>query len=214
MLGDSPVISAVVFDLDGTLYTSTELLGEIERTAEYVVARARGLSQSAARRTLKQARRRIADLEGREPTLSRVCMELGIELKDLHRTFEAMVRPEDYLVYDPVLQALLEGLRGHCALYVYTNNNLFLTRKILALLGIEELFERLFTIEYAWRPKPDPEVLDMVLGEIGGPPEQVLFVGDRDQVDLEPARARGLPTLLVSETADLLQVHKLLGLLP
>ncbi|RME40233.1 MAG: HAD family hydrolase, partial [Deltaproteobacteria bacterium] len=158
--------------------------------------------------------RRLADLEGREPTLSRVCMELGIALKELHRAFEQMVRPENYLVYDPVLQALLEGLRDHCALYVYTNNNLLLARKILALLGIEDLFERLFTIEYAWRPKPDPEVLEMILGEIGGPPEQVLFVGDRDQVDLEPARERGLPTLLVSETADLLQVHKLLGLLP
>ncbi|GAB4182944.1 MAG: HAD family hydrolase [Geothermobacteraceae bacterium] len=214
MLGEATSVSAIVFDLDGTLYTNAELLAEIERTAELLVARGRGVSPQAARRTMNRARRRIADLEGREPTLSRVCMELGIELRDLHRTFEEMVRPEQYLVYDPVLQALLEGLREHCPLYLYTNNNLLLTQKILALLGIENLFERLFTIEYAWRPKPDPEVLEMVLGEIGGPPDEVLFVGDRDQVDLEPARERGLPTLLVSETADLLQVHKLLGLLP
>ncbi|RMF46696.1 MAG: HAD family hydrolase [Deltaproteobacteria bacterium] len=214
MLEEATSVSAIVFDLDGTLYTNAELLAEIERTAELLVARGRGVSPQAARRTMNRARRRIADLEGREPTLSRVCMELGIELRDLHRTFEEMVRPEQYLVYDPVLQALLEGLREQCPLYLYTNNNLPLTQKILALLGIENLFERLFTIEYAWRPKPDPEVLEMVLGEIGGPPDEVLFVGDRDQVDLEPARDRGLPTLLVSETADLLQVHKLLGLLP
>ncbi|RME41528.1 MAG: hypothetical protein D6794_00415, partial [Deltaproteobacteria bacterium] len=88
VLDEYPVINAVVFDLDGTLYTNAGLLGEIEQTAEYLVARGRGISPAAARRILKQARRRLADLEGREPTLSRVCMELGIALKELHRAFE------------------------------------------------------------------------------------------------------------------------------
>jgi len=214
VLVDADRTEAIVFDLDGTLYVNRQLLTEIERTAELLVAQGHGIVHGEARRMITAARKRLADLDDREPTLSRVCMELGVGLKELHRAFEAFVRPERYLVPDPVLYALLDSLRDRCALYIYTNNNLTMTHKILALLGVEDLFDKLYTIEFCWRPKPDPEALQLVLEDIGGPPERLLFVGDRYQVDLEPALERGIPTLLVAETADLLQVHKLLGLLP
>ena len=122
--------------------------------------------------------------------------------------------PRRYLAADPVLGALLDSLRARCELYIYTNNNLPLTRKILALLGVEDQFRSLYTIEFSRLPKPDPEALRRVLENIGGPPESFLFVGDREQVDLKPANALGIPTILVAETADLLQVHKLLGIIP
>jgi putative hydrolase of the HAD superfamily len=132
----------------------------------------------------------------------------------LHLAFQDQVHPERYLGYDPVLQALLDSLRDSCELYIYTNNNLPLTRKILALLGVEELFARLFTIEFSWAPKPDPETVQRLLEEVGGPPESFLFIGDRQAVDLRVPASFGIPTLQVRETADLLQIHKLLGLVP
>jgi ribonucleotide monophosphatase NagD (HAD superfamily) len=46
-----------------------------------------------------------------------------------------------------------------------------------------------------------------VLEDVGGPPRSS-FVGDRQQVDLKIAQEAGIPTLLVRETADLLQVLK------
>lgn len=207
-------ICSIVFDLDGTLYVSPGVAEEIERAAEGLVAKTRGVSSAEGRALLRGARRRLAETLDEMPTLTRTCLELGIEVGDLHRAFQQQVHPERHLSHDPVLAALLDSLREHCDLFLYTNNNLFLTRKILALLGVEEQFLRIYTIEFSGVPKPDSEALRRVLEDIGGPPESFLFVGDREQVDLRPAASLGIPTLLVSETADLLQIHRLLQIIP
>lgn len=214
MLINPSRIRSIVFDLDGTLYTSPPVAREIEQAAEALVAETRGLRLEEGRALLSASRRRLAEEKDEEPTLTRTLLELGIEAGEFHQALQERVRPERYLQYDPILYALLDSLRDGCDLYIYTNNNLVLTRKILALLGVDELFERLYTIEFSWTPKPDLNTLHRLLEDIGGPPEDFLFVGDRYSVDLGPAAALGIPTLLVAETGDLLQIHKFLGIVP
>lgn len=214
MLYNLSRIRSIVFDLDGTLYTAPPIAREIEQAAESLVAETRGVSPEEGRVLLQTARRRLAEIDEEEPTLTRTLLELGIEASEFHQAMQKAVHPERYLENDPILYALLDSLRDACDLYVYTNNNLPLTRKILALLGVEELFERLYTIEFSWAPKPDRETLRRMLEDIGGPPESFLFVGDRHHVDLKIAESLDIPVLLVEETGDLLQIHKLLGLVP
>lgn len=214
MLTDLSATRSIVFDLDGTLYVNDNIAQEISRAAEALVAASRGIDVPRARAMIERAQRRLGENLDQPPTLTRTCMELGIELPEFHAALQDRVHPERYLDHDPVLFALLDSLRDHCELYIYTNNNLPLARKILALLGVQSLFERIYTIEFTGAPKPDREAFAKVLESIGGPPESFLFVGDRRHVDLQPADEHGIPTLLVGEAADLLQIHKLLGLLP
>ena len=214
MLTERTAPRSLVFDLDGTLYVSPEVARDIQKAAEKLIAATRGISLREGRELLKCARRRLTETLDEEPTLTRTCMELGIEVSEFHQALQQQVRPERYLAPDPVLAALLDSLRDLCDLYIYTNNSLPLSQKILALLGVEGHFARLYTIEFCWIPKPDPEALQRVLEDIGGPPESFLFIGDRSQVDLKLPANLGIPTLLVNETSDLLQIHKLLGLLP
>ena len=209
-----PEISSIVFDLDGTLYVSPPIADQIQTAAEALVAATRGVSLADGQALLRRARQALAESLDEEPTLTRTCQELGIEICDLHRAFQAQVKPEDYLVPDPVLCALLDSLRGYCRLYIYTNNSFPLASRILALLDVADRFERLFTIEFCGQPKPDPEAFQKVVEDIGGPPQSFLFVGDRASIDLGPAARAGMATLLVRETADLLQIHRLLGLIP
>ncbi len=214
MLTDLSATRSIVFDLDGTLYNHEGIAQEISRGAEDLVARSRGIDPRQAKELIERAQRRLGEDQEQPPTLTRTCMELGIELAEFHAALQDRVHPERYLHNDPLLFALLDSLREYCSLYVYTNNNLPLTRKILALLGVESLFSRLYTIEFTGAPKPDREAFEKVLEDIGGPPGSFLFVGDRRHVDLQPAAEYGIPVLLVRETADLLQIHKLLGLVP
>lgn len=207
-------ISSIVFDLDGTLYTCAELADAIEAAAVRQVADSRGISPARARSVMAAAHNRLEEELGRPPTLTRTCEALGLLPRELHRGMQERVHPERWLSHDPVLVALLESLAASCDLYLYTNNSLPLTRKILALLGVDGLFRRLYTIEFTWTPKPDPEALRRVLEDIGGPAEDFLFVGDRQAVDLELPHRLGIRTLLVRETPDLLLVHQLLGIIP
>ena len=214
MLTSSLAIRSIVFDLDGTLYNSPPIAQEITQAAHALVAAARGVTEEEASGLLSGARRRLSETYDEEPTLTRALMEMGLEAKDFHQAIQKSVRPERYLENDPILYALLDSLRDHCDLSIYTNNNRPLASKILALLGVEDLFDRLYTIEYSWQPKPHLDTLQRILEDIGGPPESFLFVGDRHPVDLQPAASLGIPTLLVNETGDLLQIHKLLGIVP
>jgi putative hydrolase of the HAD superfamily len=214
VLTDLSQIRSIVFDLDGTLYVSDEIADEIWTAACDLVAGSRGLSREGGKEVLRCAQRRLGETLEEEPTLTRTCVELGIEVSDFHRALQKRVRPEAYLDHDPVLYALLDSLRDRCDLFLYTNNSLPLTQKILALLGVDGMFRRLYTIEFSWRPKPDVETMEQILEDIGGPPESFLFVGDRQKVDLKIAEEAGIPTLLVRETADLLQIHKMMGVIP
>jgi len=207
-------IESIVFDLDGTLYQSEPLARAIESTSVQLIASTRGVDFEAAQQILQRARERLAEELESEPTLTRTCQRMGIEIQELHAAFERDIRPEEHLGEDPLVRALLESLKERCRLYIYTNNNLPLSRRVLAALGIADLFEKLYTIELVWSPKPDAEALRQVLADIGGPLESFLFVGDRRQVDLLLPAAWGIPTLLVRDTAQLVQIHKVLGLIP
>lgn len=209
----SHTLKSIVFDLDGTLYVNQGISHEIEQVAWELVAAGRGLSIAEGSRIVDSARARLAEQAGSEPALSLVCAELGIELPEFHQALQDRVRPERYLGNDATLQHLLGALAERYRLFIYTNNSYPLVQKILSLLGVEHLFNRFYTIEFCWRPKPDSEALEQVLNDIGGPPESFLFVGDRQHIDLLPPAERGIATLLVQQVADLLQLHKLLGLL-
>lgn len=209
----SNTLQSIVFDLDGTLYVNEGVNDEIEQIACELIAAGRGFTTFQGCQVLRSTRQKLTEEAGSEPALSLVCAELGIELAEFHQALQDRVRPERYLNNDTTLQHLLSSLAERYRLFIYTNNNYPLVQKILALLGVEHLFSRLYTIEFCWQPKPDDEALDRVLNDIGGPPESFLFVGDRQHIDLLSPAQRGIATLLVRQVADLLQIHKLLGLL-
>lgn len=205
-------IRSLVFDLDGTLYTCQELGAQIEDAAISLVAQSRGLSLEQGRRVLQDARSLLAENLDDLPPLSRTCQELGLDLHDFIRALEEKVHPERFLQPDPNLVALLRFLQERYDLYIYTNNGFFLTGRILALLDVDECFRHLYSLEFAWRPKPDAEALQLLLADIGGLPESFLFIGDRYHVDLREPEKLGISVFPVHTPADLLRLPSLLGI--
>lgn len=204
-------IRSLVFDLDGTLYNCQEIGEQIQQAAVSLVAESHGLSLAQARRVLQDARHMLTETPGEYPPLSRTCLELGIDLRDFVRVLEESVHPEKYLQPDDNLATLLRFLQERYTLYVYTNNGFFLASKILALLGVEKFFHHIYSLEFTWRPKPDAEALQRLLGEIGGVPESFLFVGDRYHVDLREPVKLGIAVFPVTTSADLMRLPSLLG---
>lgn len=209
--GFGKTIRSLVFDLDGTLYDSRELGAQIEQAAIAVVAESRGLTVEQGERLLREARRTLAEVPGELPPLSRTCLELGLELQDFVRGLEEKVHPERCLQPDTELAALLQFLGERYGLYVYTNNGFFLASRILALLGIDDCFRHVYSLEFAWRPKPDADALQLLLGDIGGLPESFLFIGDRYHVDLREPVKLGIAVLQVRGVKDLQGLPGLLG---
>jgi len=207
----SPDIRGIVFDLDGTLYISPGFAAAIQDEAAAYMAGIKGVSTEEARLMIAEARVRLSQDSGFVQTLSNVCCNLGGNIRELHAFFEARLRPEAHLVRDERVIALLTRLRERFTLFVYTNNNHALTTRILEYLGLDGLFGRIFAIDDAWRAKPDEQMLEQVLAATGLPPVEVLFVGDRYDIDLRLPELKGHPVFLSQNLEQLLRLEELLG---
>lgn len=206
----STLIRAIVFDLDGTLYVCERFAAEIQNAATEYIARLKGINMGDAEILMAATRARLTEASGSVQTISAVCTELGGSVQELHRFFQATLRPEAYLVRDERVIQLLDWLARHFALYVYTNNNRILTTRIIGYLGLEHALSGVFTIDDTWRGKPDEGMVKELLKEIGCSPEETLFAGDRYDVDLRLPEQLGCPVYLSRSIEQLLRLKELL----
>lgn len=201
-------LHAVVFDLDGTLYASTPLGREINLAASRYIAELKGMDLVGAAALVRATKRMLSAVSGIDTPLSLACIELGGDLKELHRRFAAEIEPESHLTRDERVVELLRVLGDSFELFIYTNNNRPLTDRIMGAIGVRGLFDRIFTIEDFWRPKPDRQSLETVFNEIGRRPSECLFVGDRYDIDLRLPAAMGSAVFLAKGAEELLNLIK------
>jgi putative hydrolase of the HAD superfamily len=206
----SAEIRGIVFDLDGTLYVCEQFAAEIQAAAAAYIAGVRRITQEEAKLLISATRQRLAEESGMVQTISAVSRELGGSVQELHRFFERILRPEAHLVRDERVIRLMEHLAGRFSLYIYTNNNRVLTARIMNYLGLDRAVHGIFTIDDEWRSKPDEEMVNRVLKEIGLSPNEALFVGDRYDVDLRVPEQLGCPVYLSQNLEQLLRLESLL----
>jgi HAD superfamily hydrolase (TIGR01549 family) len=203
-------IRGIVFDLDGTLYASPGFAATIQAEAVMYMASLKGVAPEEMQQLMAATRSRLTEESGTVQTLSTVCTELGGSVRELHAIFEERLRPEAYLVRDERVIALLEKLRQRFRLYIYTNNNRVMATRILEYLGLDSLFERIFAIDDAWRAKPDEVMLEQLFAATGVTPPQMLFVGDRYDIDLRLPEQKGCPVFLSQNVEQLLRLEQLI----
>lgn len=141
----------------------------------------------------------------------------GVTLQGLIRHHG--VDPEDYLSYvhdvdvnsrldpDPVLRETLTALPQRKA--VFTNGSTCHASRVLAALGIEDIFEDVYDIRVAaYLPKPWPEPYLAVLDKLGTSPERCIMIED-SRPNLQTAKKLGMGTILVGagQTPDFVDVH-------
>jgi len=175
---------AVLFDLDGTLIDSIEL---ILRSAEYAFARCG-----------KECPTRTAWLEGVGrplPTMFGRFASTEAEVADLlvaYREFQMANHDELVRIY-PGVAELLEGLAGY-RLGVVTSKTTTLAARGLEHTGIARYFETVVGMDSCKRHKPDPEPVMIALDRLGVRPEAAWFVGDSVH-DMESGNAAGVSTV-------------------
>jgi len=204
-------ITAIIFDLDGTLYTSRGLAAEIHRVACNALARQLGITPDEAEARLRETKAQISARTGLEATLSAACAELGCDIRELHRFLATEIVPEPFLLRDERVVAMLERLSRTHALYIYTNNNRPLATRIMAAIGIDGCIGKIFCIEDLWRSKPDRMALEKIFAAIGAQPEECLFAGDRYDVDLRLPAELGSTVFLTRTVAELLTLEEFLA---
>lgn len=204
---------AVLFDVDGTLYTN-EAYGrfQIDVLVEEL-ARSRGESFEATAAAVEEARRRLARERGLATTsLGNAMAALGVDLPTSVAWRERLIDPARFLRPDPRLAAALEALRGGgAAIAAVTNNPRSVGEATLAALGVREAFDAVVGLDDTMLSKPAPEPYLLAARLLGVAPAACLSVGDRYDVDLAVPLELGMGAVLVDGVEDVYGLPELLA---
>lgn len=198
------MISAVLFDLDGTLVETEELkalshgrtIAELrpdvseDEVADVYANDLVGHPRQEVAEILVQrfgleeaARERMAELGAEEPWQVLVHIRHGI--------YDALLEDTDLLLekrYPHNIELLYElrseGYPTACATMSYRQQ----VERVLFVLGLEDAFEVVATMDDIERGKPDPEIDLLVAQKMGVPPEEFLVIEDPPPGSGRPSR--------------------------
>jgi len=111
----------------------------------------------------------------------------------------------------PQVKETLDTLDGRgYQMAIASNKPSYFARDIMRALEFDHLFAEVLGPNDVERPKPDPEMLEIIIMRIGLSPEEVVYVGDMP-LDVEVGRRAGVAVFAVptgSATRDaLLEAH-------
>ena len=197
------MIKAIIFDLDGTLYTSAEIRKQFAAAAYHTLAKANQISLKRAQELIEERRSELKANNGVLPPYTLTLRSFKIPISFWHKENIEFFDPRDYLQKDEKLKCSLIELREHFHLTVMTNNNKVQAERVLEGLELIDLFDRIYTYNSFEMLKPDPQFFKKVTVELAVEPEDCLFVGDRYEVDLRPAKEIGMQILEVKGPEDI-----------
>lgn len=185
--------TAWVFDLDNTLYPAEcDLFAQIDVAMTRYVGRLLGIERDEALRVQKQYYLEhgttLAGLMARHSA-------------DPHHFLQA-VHDIDYspIQPDPELRGLLSALTGRK--FVFTNGSRGHAARVVARLGVEDVFDDLFAIEdMQFAPKPDPRAFERLVQKHKIEPARSMFFDDLPR-NIAAAKAFGFTGVLVRSNKD------------
>jgi phosphoglycolate phosphatase/putative hydrolase of the HAD superfamily len=203
-------IDAVLFDIDGTLYTNKDYVDFQIDVLIDELARIRGEPREATAAAIENVRSRLAAADGGKRTsLGNAMAALGVDIATSVEWRSRLIDPSRFLSADPRLRAALESLRP-LRLVAVTNNPRPVGEATLEALGIEDLFIRVVGLDDTMKSKPASEPYLLAAQAAGADPGACVSVGDRYDVDLAIPLAMGMGAILVTGVEDVYALHDIL----
>ena len=209
--GGEPPSGALVFDIDGTLYSNAEYMRFQEDVLVEALARERGERIDATRAVIDRMRseRQAAGLG--KTSLGRLFAELGVGVETSVRWRIELIDPQEWLDPDPRLAAVLAELATRYALAAVTNNPRAVGERGLEALGVRSRFGVVVGLDDTMASKPAAEPFVRAARLLGLPLGRCISVGDRYDVDIAPALAVGMGAILVDGVEDVYELPRTLN---
>lgn len=209
-------LKVLIWDFDGTLYQQIPALWENIRDTEIqVIIDHTGWSGQKAREEFDKIHNVIT------PSGTKTTSMLA-HISNAQASIETS-KLTDYasnLKKDDQLTKLFASLSGFTH-YMLVNGSQESVARGLSILGVDpSIFTEIVTSETVGETKPSTKGFSYIMQKTGLPPQSHMMIGDREAVDLVPAKALGMRTCLVwshqkSSVADLTlpSVYDLSGVL-
>ena len=204
-------LKTIIFDIDGTLYTSSAYVFEQVDAQVRHLAHIRGKDEDAVRKEIFDYRKRwAAEHGGKKISLGNTLTAFGIPIEESIRWRETLLAPEKFLQRDPRLAAVLDVLAGKYRLVCVTNNPVAAARKTLDVLGVSAQLPDIIGLDTCMKSKPAPEMLLLAAERTGAALDECLSAGDRYDIDLALPLEMGMGAVLVSGVEEVYTLEEIL----
>lgn len=181
-------IQVIVWDIDGTLYQD---LGELKiMMRDYLVE----IMIIKLKIDAEEAERLIAEHYQKLASTTRMLLKLGFNWEEIEERGQKHLEiRKQFLKKDCQLVKMFRQLK-HYRHLIATNNLELHARELVAHLGLKpEIFEEFFGITPE-AIKPEPAFFQQILDYTRLPAKEHLFVGDREETEIMPAKKIGMRT--------------------
>lgn len=196
----------LIFDIDGTLYTSAEFVQEQIDVQVRHWADINGMTHEEARKKISDFRKKYAsENDGKKISLGNVFLNFGVDIDTSIRWRIELLKPENFLKPNKELKSVLEKAAEKFILIAVTNNPVEAARKTLAVLGIDKIIPEIIGLDTCRKSKPAKEILDLALERTGAKAEECISIGDRYDIDLSLPVKMGMGGVLVNGAEEVVQ---------
>jgi putative hydrolase of the HAD superfamily len=185
-------IRAVGFDVDGTLYKhSTESTIAISKIVIQKAAELLGRDDDEFAQEYLERREKY---RGNTLTLN----SFGLDGEAIFQAVIDQFPVENYVKEDKQLQKLIKGLKKHYRLFIISNGTKRHVERKLKVLGLtlSEFDPVICCYEHHWA-KPEPAPFLLAIESLKVNPEEIVYIGDREDLDIEAAKTMGMRTIYV-----------------
>lgn len=181
----------LIFDLDGTLVDSCAICVEILQGMLHERGSSRRIDPEFARPWMSHGgQKMVAALLGDD------CGDAAAELAEFRRRY-AVTQTRAETLFNHVATSLHQLHGQGFVLAICSNKPQNLVDKVLEDTGLAPLFKSVVGSRAGVASKPAPDLLDLVLADLGASSADCLFVGD-SELDHAVADARGMPFLFLT----------------
>ena len=198
--------TTLIFDIDGTLYTSAEFVQEQIDVQVRHWADINGMSHEDARKKIADFRKKYAaENDGKKISLGNVFLNFGVDIDTSIRWRIELLKPENFLKPNEELKTALEKASEKFTLIAVTNNPVEAARKTLAALGLDKIIPEIIGLDTCRKSKPAKEILDIALERTGAKAEECISIGDRYDIDLSLPVKMGMGGVLVNGADEVIE---------
>lgn len=187
-------LKKIAWDLDGTLYPSTAgLSAAIQHRLYAVLADKLKVSLEEAKSYFHKQKQRL-----KSSTL--VLDEAGLDGGQFFLDVWTTVPLDEFIDRNEELAELFSQATMVDHLILTNSNTQETVKRKLEYVGLlPTIFSHILTSGEMGATKPERKVFEILLARANVEPQELMYVGDRIDVDLEPAKALGMRTCLISE---------------
>ncbi len=204
-------VEAIIFDIDGTLYTNPLYVFEQVDAQVRHFAHLMGISENKARHQIQGYRKSWSGQNGgKKISLGNTLLAFGIPIEESIRWRNTLLEPSRYLKKDMKLRESIERLGGKYRMICVTNNPVTAAKKTLAAIGVDDLLPDVVGLDTCMKSKPAREVLDAALDILKCESSACVSIGDRYDIDLALPLEMGMGGILVDGAEDVYGLYDLL----